>query len=177
MTRMSAVRIGTVLVAVFLVAACNRGGSTGESRPLLNLRGSAVAPDEFLVVPQKPLEMPADLATLPEPDPGATPRVQIDAEANLLAALGGRAQGVSGIPAEDAAFVAAARASAGDTANIRAILQAEDAAFRDARARKIARLTEDARAGDIYDRMLLDAFAELARLRALGVKTPSTPLQ
>lgn len=174
---MSAVRIGALLVTVALAAACNRGGSTGETRPLLNLRGSAVAPDEFLVVPQKPLEIPADMASLPEPTPGATPRAQIDSEAELLAALGGRDTGISAVPAADAALVAAARSGAGDTSNIRAVLQAEDAAFRADRARRIAKLTEDARAGDIYDRMLLDALAELARLRALGIKTPSVDLR
>ena len=161
---------GTACVLV----ACGGGGGDRE-RPLLNLRGSAIAPDEFLVVPQQPLEVPADLAALPTPSPGTPDRVAIDAEGRFLAALGGRPQTVGGVPAEDAALVAAARAGSGGTDNIREILRAEDAAFRADRARRIAKLSEDSRAVEIYDRMLLDAFAELARLRALGVKTPTAP--
>lgn len=170
-------RIAVMILLVGLVAACNnnRGRDNAPSRPLLNLRGSAVPPDEFLVVPQKPLEIPVDLAQLPEPTPGSVDRVTIDTEGQFLAALGGRRVAPGGVPAEDAALVAAARSGAGDTANIRDILRAEDAAFREDRARRIEKLARDGAAANIYKQMLLDPEAELARLRALGIKTPSAP--
>lgn len=170
---MKFVAIGVLLIAALAVSGCNRSG--GERRPALNLRGAPVPPDEFLVLPQKPLEMPAESASLPAPVPGAANRVEIDFQGNMIAALGGRTAGNSGVPAEDAALVAAARAGSEGTENIRSILAAEDRAYREERARRIAKLAEDNNAAAIYDRALLDANAELARLRALGVKVPIAP--
>jgi len=170
---MTAVRIAMLVTLMALVSAC--GGSQRDSGPLINLRGSSVPPDEFLVVPQNPLEIPTDLASLPAPTPGSPDRVEIDFEGQLLTALGGRVAAAGGVPAADTALVAAARSGAGSTDDIRAVLAAEDAAFRADRARRIAKLSKDNNAAAIYERMFLDAQAELARLRALGVKTPSAP--
>lgn len=167
-------RIGIVVIAALTLAACNRGGG-GDSNPLFNLRAAPIAPDEFLVVPQRPLDMPTDLATLPEPTPGSGNRVDIDFQGNLITALGGRTRAVSGVPAADAALVAAVRTVSGGTDGIRETLRAEDQAFRAARAGRIARLARDNAAITIYDDMLLDPLAEIARLRASGVKVPTVP--
>lgn len=167
------IRIIAALGLLVSVAACNRDG--GNGRPLFNLRGQAVAPDEFLVVPQKPLETPADLSVLPEPTPGSANLTDIDFSERMFDALGGRASG--GRPGVDAPMVNAARANAGTTPGIRDILRQEDQAFREDRAGRIARLTKKRQAVTIYDSMLLDPYEELARLRALGVKTPAAPPQ
>lgn len=132
-----------------------------------------MAPDEFLVVPQKPLETPANLSVLPKPEPGATSRTEIDFEGNLLEALGGRSTGAA-ISAADAELVRAAQ-SGGVTPDIRAVLQSEDQAYRESRASRIEKLARKREAVRIYDDYLLDPIAELVRLRALGVKTPPVP--
>jgi len=162
---------------IFVVGASlsGCGVNNGNGRPLLNLRQSAIAPDEFLVVPQKPLETPADLSRLPAPDPGADALVMIDFEDNLLRALGGRPNSSGAVPASDSAFVGAARAGAGTTPNIRALVRAEDQAFRDARAGRIERLAKNRKAVTVYDPMLLDPVVEAARMQALGVKIPAVP--
>jgi len=121
-------KIAVVVSLAGGLTACNRDGNNG--RPLLNLRQSAIAPDEFLVVPQKPLETPGDLSSLPTPVPGAESRVTIDFEDNLMTALGGRARSGGGVPAADVAIVSAARSSSGTTENIRDVLRSEDQAFR-----------------------------------------------
>jgi len=111
----------TIIFAIgSLLGAC--GQNSGNGRPLINLRQSAIAPDEFLVVPQKPLETPVDLSSLPVPDPTAKPRVMIDFEDNLLTALGGRITSGGAVPAIDAALVAAAQAGSGNTPNIRDVV-------------------------------------------------------
>lgn len=155
------------------LSACNRDNVAGK--PLFNLRGSAVAPDEFLVVPQNPLETPTDLASLPEPTPGAGNLADIDFTQRLYTSLGGRPNG--GRAGVDAAVVNAARANSGVTPGIRDVLRQEDQAFREAQAGRIARLAKKREAVAIYDDMLLDPYAELARLRALGVITPAAPPQ
>jgi len=164
-------KIVVILSVALGLSGCAQDGNNG--RPLLNLRQSAIAPDEFLVVPQKPLETPSNLSSLPVPDPGAESRAAIDFERNLMRALGGRTSGASGIPASDVAIVNAARSSFGATDNIRALVRAEDQAFREARSGRIERLAKKRLAATIYDPMLLDPKAELARLKALGVKTPA----
>ena len=160
-----------VIATVGILAACTRGG---DGR-VLNLRQSAIAPDEFLVVPQKPLETPSDLTSLPAPEPGATDLVTIDFERNLLEALGGRAVSPTAAPARDAAFVGAVRSSGGSTPDIRTVLREEDQAFREARKGRLERLAQQRQAVTLYDSMLLDPTAETLRLRALGVKVPALP--
>ena len=57
------------------LAAC--GG--GETEPnLLNInQPRAEGPDEFAVLPTKPLEMPEDVASLPAPTPGGVNRTDV----------------------------------------------------------------------------------------------------
>lgn len=162
-----------ILALAVGLAGCNRDG--GKSRPLLNLRGSSVAPDEFLVTPQAPLAEPANYADLPEPEPGAPSLTVIDNQAPMFAALGGRAPVSRGaIPAADQALVAAVQ-SRGTIAGIRETLAAEDRAFRENRARRVAKQTEKLNLVSIYEFMLLDPYAEMERLRALGVRVPAAP--
>lgn len=165
------IRIVVALSIMFALSACNRGGGNGQ--PLINLRGSPVAPDEFLVVPQKALETPANLTALPAPEPGSANLTEIDFEGRLFSALGGGATG-SGVPASELALVQAVQ-SAGVTPDIREVLRQEDQEFRDSRKGRIERLTQQRKAITIYDDFLLDPYAELRRLRADGVKTPAAP--
>ncbi len=167
-----ALKITVVAALLISLAACGR--NQGNGQPLINLRQSAVAPDEFLVVPQKPLETPSDLSQLPQPLPGTTDRVTIDFEADLLTALGGRPSSGGAVPAADAALVNLVR-TGGVTPDIRDVLRAEDQAYRDARKGRLARLEKNRLAATLYDPFLLDPLAEAVRLRALGVKIPAVP--
>jgi hypothetical protein len=52
------------------LVACSSG-----TPQLMNLRNTEEGPDEFAVLPTAPLEIPENLASLPEPTPGAPNRV------------------------------------------------------------------------------------------------------
>ena len=54
-------------VTLLALGAC---GSGNREPHLMNLRSSTNGPDEFSILPPKGLELPPDLAALPEPTPG-----------------------------------------------------------------------------------------------------------
>ena len=56
----------TLLVAPLALAACGGGGLAGALRS----SGVTSTPDEFMVLPTRPLEMPDSFAALPTADPG-----------------------------------------------------------------------------------------------------------
>lgn len=165
---MHAARLALTLTIVgAAVSACGRGDPI-----LMNIAANRDGPDEFAVLPTEPLEIPDDVATLPEPTPGGRNRVDPDPEAQAIAALGGnpgRAQGAS------AALMAHATRF-GIEAGIRQTLAAEDLAFRE---RNDGLFFERVFNINIYPReyqaLALDQDAELERLRAAGVRTPGAP--
>ena len=129
-------------------------------------------PDEFSVLPTEPLEIPEDLSSLPTPSPGGPNRTDPDPEADAIAALGGnidRAQsGSQSLMSHATRF--------GVEADIRETLAAEDLAFRE---RNDGRILERMFNVNVYHRayapLSLDQYAELDRLRRLGVRTPAAP--
>jgi hypothetical protein len=148
------------------LAACSQG--TPE---LMNLRNTEEGPDEFAVLPTAPLEMP-ETNELPQPTPGARNRVDPDPEADAIAALGGnpgRAAGAgSGLISYATRF--------GVSGDIRPVLAAEDEEFR---RRNNGRILERMFGTTVYFRayreQALDRYAELERLRRMGVRTPAAP--
>lgn len=163
-------RAFAILPVLIFLSAC--GGSEG----LRPLRASSGGPDEFTVLPSAPLEMPSDLSRLPAPTPGVSSRVDATPKADAIAALGGRASAAfaGGIPATDAALVAAANRH-GTAANIRQTLAAEDAQLRAGAGRFMLPFVGGDRYFRAYSGQKLDAYAELERLRAMGVETPTAP--
>jgi hypothetical protein len=159
-------------VALALLVAC---GDT--ERPLRDMRAAGGGPDEFAIMPVGPLEIPAQL-TLPPPTPGGTNLTDLRPKADAIAALGGSAaaQRAGGVPAQDAALVAQA-SRYGTEPGIRDILAAEDDRIlqRKRRSNVFNPLNRD-RYFPAYARQVLDPFAELARLRALGVQVPNLPV-
>ena len=161
-----------LICAVFLVlAAC--GGS--DEPKLLNLKQErGEGPDEFGILPSKPLQMPEDLATLPPPTPGGSNLSDPTPQADAAIALGGRPE-VLARPSGDGALVAYA-GRYGVDANIRNELAAADLEFR---RENDGRLLE--RWFDVnvyfraYEAMSLDQYAELARLRRAGIRTSAVP--
>jgi len=155
----------------FSVSAC-----AGDAVPqLMNLRSPSNGPDEFSILPAKPLELPQDLTALPDPTPGAGNLTDPDPRADAIAALGGSVTKAGGVPAGDAGLAAYAGRN-GVSADIRTTLATEDLEFR---KRNNARLLE--RVFDLnvyfraYERQSLDQHAELARWRRAGARTPSAP--
>lgn len=154
--------------AAWALSGCQGGGLAG----FLRRSGVGTSPDEFLVLPTKPLEMPADLAALPPPTPGAANLVDPNPDIDAVAALTGRAQ-----PA-GAASAAALVASAGPVdPQIRSRLAAEDAIYRDEnRGLFLERIAnKDSPDWSIYEDMRLDANAEFIRMRSRGVRVPAAP--
>jgi hypothetical protein len=152
--------------SMLALAACSQG--TPE---LMNLRNTEEGPDEFAVLPTAPLEMP-ETNELPQPTPGARNRVDPDPEGEAIAALGGnpaRAQGASsGLISYATRF--------GVSGDIRPVLAAEDEEYR----RRNDGLILERMFGtnlyyEAYRPLALDRYAELQRLRRMGVRTPAAP--
>ncbi len=156
------------LTALLALTAC------GGDRGLRDLRSAGDGPDEFSVSPVRPLEIPAD-DSLPEPTPGGSNLSDPSPNADAIAALGGNPAAAvrGGIPSADAALVAGA-GRFGVESGIRATLAEEDRRFR-ARAGRFSLFARSDRYFRAYARQALDAHAELQRLRAAGVQTPSAP--
>ncbi|MBF9032906.1 DUF3035 domain-containing protein [Rhodobacterales bacterium HKCCE2091] len=165
MTRTSVI---LALAAIVALGACSR-----DRQPqLLNLaRANGPGPDEFSILPTEPLEMPEDLTALPEPNLGGVNRVDPDPEAQAIIALGGNPDA-----APNAGGLVSYAARFGIEQDIRPTLAAEDLEFR---RRNDGRLLERVFNVNVYHRayeaVALDQYAELARLRRLGVWTPSAP--
>lgn len=163
----------TVLIVLAVIAL---GACTSGKRSLHDMRSTSAGPDEFTVLPVAALEFPNQF-TLPPPTPGATNLADPTPKADAIVALGGRASAVNagGIPVSDGALVAAA-SRGGVQGDVRAVLAAEDAAFRRGKQRLgfLTFLSRD-RYFKAYSRSALDAYAELQRFRNLGVATPTAP--
>lgn len=150
-------RFVLVSVAVLALSACGNGNPDRLSQ----------GPDEFAIVPNKPLELPAT-ADLPTPATGASNRADLTPLADGLAALGGRSDAATGqIPATDGALVSYA-ARAGVSPDIRSVLAEEDKVFVKRRRRLLGpRLP--------YDEMRLDPYAVIGAYRARGYRVPTPP--
>lgn len=157
--------------ALLLLAACS-----GDKVPqLMNVRQTTDGPDEFSILPPKPLEMPEDLAALPEPTVGGSNLTDPQPLDDAIVALGGSPNKSGTIPAADSALYAAA-ARKGASAGIRETLAAEDLEWRrDNDGRLLERLFDVNVYFKAYREMSLDQQAELVRWRKVGAKTPSAP--
>ncbi|MCG7572961.1 DUF3035 domain-containing protein [Phaeobacter sp. CNT1-3] len=163
------------LMAVLTVAACS-----GENRDigLRDLRSFTDGPDEFMVLPSKELQQPADYASLPTPTPGGSNLTDATPLADGVTALGGRATALAqadGIPAVDSALVNHVSRN-GVSDDIRGVLAAEDEEFRRFNSRftklKLVRTDRYARA---YRDFALDPSVEVRKWREFGVQTPTAP--
>ncbi len=168
---MRAGRAGLALagLAVLALSAC---GERNAEPQLMNLRQSGEGPDEFAILPPKPLQMPPSLTELPEPAPRGTNLTDPTPKEDAIVALGGRpgagAGGDAGLIGHTGRF--------GRTAGIRETLAAEDLEYRrDNRGRILERLLNVTVYYRAYRPQSLDQQAELERWRAAGVRTPSAP--
>ncbi len=163
-------RVGLVVACLFVVSAC--GG--GEPNLLNITQPSGAGPDEFAVLPTKPLIIPDDLAALPDPTPGGSNVTDATPEADAIAALGGNAEVLSRAGSDGALVAYASRY--GVSPAIRAELAAADLEFRrENDGLFLERLFNVNVYFDSYEEQSLDQFAELERLRRAGIRTSSVP--
>ena len=166
------VRLGVLLLAMVAMAAC----SNRDIR-LRDMSTNRSTPEEFAIVPYKPLAQPESFAALPPPTPGGANRTDQTPLADAVAVLGGnpaRLNSQGGIPAGEAALVQSA-SRYGVDGNIRQVLAEEDLAFRKRRSLFNWRLIKDDEYNKAYDPQRLDAAAVLWRYRNAGAQTPSAP--
>lgn len=156
----------TLLLAVAALAGCQGRGTAG----VLRSAGVGSTPDEFMVLPTKPLEMPSNLAALPPPTPGAPNRVDHQPRQEAVAGLTGRPA-----LATTGGGPLVARAGPVDP-NVRTELAVEDAQWRATHhGLFFERLFARDKSVVVYKPMILDAPAELERLRRMGIEVPPPP--
>lgn len=157
------------LVALCLVIGLSACGRDDDPR-LLNVKSNLDGgPDEFAIIPNKPLTLPEDKTALPAP--GGTNRTEASPQNDAIVALGGNpAAGIS-----DSGLVSHA-SRYGVAPQIRSQLAAEDLEFRrQNNGRILERLFNVNVYFKAYRSQQLDQRAELERMRRLGVRTPSAP--
>lgn len=161
--------IAFALIAVTALAAC-------ENRGLRQIEGRGNGPDEFIVVPAKPLEEPESFSALPAPTPGGFNRTDQRPLEDSVAELGGQRGSVNApIPGTDGALVNHA-SRFGREANIRATLAAADAQFRKRQARLTQiRLFKEDTYSQAYRREALKASQVAEQFRRAGIPTPTAP--
>lgn len=165
-------RLGLALGLGLMLCACS--GNDG----LRQLNTPERGPDEFRVLPSKPLEAPESYTFLPVPTPGAGNRTDQNPSADAVAALGGNPAALvpgNGIPSGDNAIVTYS-SRYGVTANIRQVLAESDAEFRKRKGRFTnIRIVPVDRYNQAYEEFALDPFSEASRWRRAGIRTPSAP--
>jgi len=165
---------GTLLSALTL-SACGKSDKVPE---LMNIRSQSRSPDEFRVLPSKPLTMPDDLAQLPAPTPGGTNITDPTPEADAVAALGGNPAVVTpgtGISGGSQGLISYA-SRFGRASDIRPVLAAEDLEWRrDHDGRLLERAFNVNVYFKAYASMRLDPYAELARWRQAGARNVGAP--
>ncbi|MFY0693338.1 MAG: DUF3035 domain-containing protein [Paracoccaceae bacterium] len=165
-------------VAAIIVASCaatlvlSGCGWNKETEPrLLNVKSNITGPDEFAILPNKPLTLPQDYAALPEPTPGGSNLTDVTPMADATRALGGNPNARSGEPG-----LLAYATRYGVSPSIRSDLATEDLQYRrDNDGRLLERWFNVNVYFKAYRDQSLDQFRELERLRRLGIRTVSAP--
>ncbi|MFN3846455.1 MAG: DUF3035 domain-containing protein [Paracoccaceae bacterium] len=166
---MQAARV--ILAVGFAAVLAGCGNGTNEPQ-LMNIRSTTAGPDEFGILPPKALQMPKDLAQLPEPTPGGANLTDPTPEADAIVALGGRPGAGAGLDAGLVNHVS----RYGIASGIRQTVAAEDLEWRrDNKGRILERLFNVNVYYRAYADQSLDQHAELWRWRKRGVRTPSAP--
>ena len=170
--RASGAKIILLLLCIGAVDGCSRNNEP----KLLNITSSTNGPDEFAIIPTKPLEAPEDFTALPKPTLGGSNLVDPTPHEDAVAALGGNPNALSrGVSSRDAGLINHSSRYGRDGA-VRQKLAAEDLEFRRRNnGRVLERLFNVNVYFKAYARMALDQYAELERFRRAGVRTPAAP--
>lgn len=166
-----------ILALVALTACGSRQDTADRDTNLRQLRNTSGSPEEFSIVPNKPLQAPETLAELPPPTPGGTNRTDQTPLQDAVAVLGGnpaRLDPQAGIGAGDQALLTRASRFGRDS-DIRTELAVDDQAFRERRRLFNWRLVPQDTYNRAYRGQALDPYASLEAARRAGLLTPSAP--
>ena len=172
--------LGTAMVKqaglIGLVALCLAACSAREP-DLITVQSNAndgEGPDEFGILPTKPLEAPEDYSFLPTPTPGGRNLVDPTPEADAVAALGGNPAVLTRASTDGGLVRYAGRFGVSST--IPSELAASDLAFRQQNpGRVLERLFDITTYFTAYEAQSLDKYRELERFRRAGIRTPAVP--
>lgn len=166
-------RIFLALLVAGSLASCGRD----DGPRLMSSLSANSGPDEFDILPNKPLQEPASYSELPPPTPFGGNRADASPVADVVALLGGNPAAVTRgeVPSVDRRLVGYTERY-GRRDGIRSELAAEDLEYRgNNRGRVLERLFDVNVYFRAYEHMSLDQYAELERFRAMGVRAPAPP--
>jgi len=165
--------LGAIIIlgtALTLSACADKG--------LRDLSSNSVGPDEFMVLPAKPLTQPQDYDVLPAPTPGGANLTDQNPLADAVASVGGNPRALERtgrVPTSDGALVSYVSRN-GVPANIRQILAEQDAEFRKRQGRLTRiRLFRVDRYDQAYRREALNPFSVARQNAVRGIATPTHP--
>lgn len=170
--RLTRLRLLVVVGLVCAVAAC------GPREPeLFNLTRGQQGPDEFAILPGKPIEIPQDLSALPPPaPPGTSNRTDATPEADAVAALGGNPARLARDGRAPDGAVVRATTRYGVDPDVREDLAAADLEFRRRnRGRLLERWFGLTTYYDAYERTELNQHREQERWRRAGARSSAAP--
>lgn len=170
---MTGLRIALML-GLLAVSAC--GGNRERDITLHDLRTNQRSPEEFSILPVKPLEQPQSYAALPEPTPGGSNRTDQTPNADAVAVLGGKPSAMTGGSTKGDGALISYVSRYGTDSEIRSDLAAKDLALRTKASRFTWSIVPRDDYRRAYRRYLLNPYSELARFRKMGLPTPSAPV-
>ena len=165
------------LVAILAMTSVASCALVVRDKPLRDMRTGSGRPQEFSILPNKPLEQPESYAQLPPPTPGGSNRTDQTPNADAVAALGGnpaRLAASQGVPASDAALINQASRFGRDPA-VRQDLAAKDAEFRRSKSIFNWSIVPRDEYNQAYRRQTLDPYQWLRLYRRAGAQTPAAP--
>lgn len=168
----SVARAGGLVALCLAVTACSRG-----EPELMHTQRGMRTPDEFAILPSKPLETPPNYSSLPAPTSGVPNRTDVDPRAEAVAALGGNPAAVAtdGKFGNDGALIQQTTRYGVDP-NIRVELAEADLEFRKRnRGRLLERWLAVPTYYTAYEREEMDQHSVLWLYRRQGYPTPAAP--
>ena len=172
-------RVAILMKLAALGAVMGLSACAGYERDitLRDNRAFGPGPDEFAILPGKPLQEPESFTALPAPTPGSANLTDQNPMADGVAALGGKPARLAdaGVGRGDGALVTYASRNGVDP-NVRAELAARDEDFRRRQSRFTRiRLVRQDLYNQVYKRETLNARREWNRYRSAGARTPTAP--
>lgn len=165
-------KLGVALMLAAGLSACGKN----RDITLHELRIGGDGPEEFGIVPSKPLQTPENYSQLPVPTRGGSNRADLTPEADAVAALGGDGNRVAvrstGVSRGDGALVNYA-SRRGVSPAIRQTLAAEDLEFRKRKSLFSWSIKREDKYYDAYRSMAIDPYYVLRLYRKAGARTPA----
>lgn len=163
-----------LMMGLIGLAGCS---SVGRDIGLHRLKTNSGTPNEFAIVPNKPLQQPESYNALPSPTPGSANRTDQTPKADAVAALGGNPAQVNagGTPSGGDAALVNRATRYGTEPGIRTQLASEDLEYRKRKSLFSFKLFPEDEYNKAYEEQSLDSRSALDAYRRAGAQTPSAP--